>query len=301
MGLLARAAGVAGCAFVAVLGSAQAEAVDLRLCTGSPGKTYIKVGERLAAMAPQFTAGNLAIEVIPSGGSIDNMTRALAGECDAFIAQGDALAFFTREVDTSAAGRFEIVGELYKELALLLCSRESGIDDLDEVGTETVAAGNMGTGSLATLLTLQRIEPDTYGGITIFPANGFEGAMAVVQGKAVCVFDVIAPQSDLVSTLAENEQTSDVLQISEVDNSDLADFEIDGQTVYDFVTFDDELYESLSSFGDPETLAISALLVLESEYAKANPQARTSLSLLLLSGAGQITAEAYGDEKPFSE
>ena len=61
-------------------------AESLRLCTGSPGKAYVKVGQKLADLAPQLTAGALKIEVVPTGGSLDNLGKTLAGECDAFIA-----------------------------------------------------------------------------------------------------------------------------------------------------------------------------------------------------------------------
>ncbi len=302
-----------GCALAigaVVAVSAPASAADpavLRLCTGSPGKTYIKVGQRLAALAPDLTAGGLSIEPLPSQGSIDNMNRTLAGECDGFIAQGDALAFYAAQVNPEAGDRFQVLGELYKELALLLCHEDSGIDDLDEAREaadelgRTVAAGGTGSGSLATMLTLQQLEPDTYGRIKIYPANGFEGAMAVVQGKAACVFDVIAPQSDLVRTLNDNEATAEALYFAEIDNDDLEDYEVDGQRVYELVEFDDETYGNLSTLGDPETLAISAVLALDREYARANPQAVSALSMLLLMGANDIQAEAYGEDKPFEE
>ena len=126
-------------------GTAAEAAESLRLCTGSPGKAYIKVGQKLADLAPQLTAGALKIEVVPTGGSLDNLNQALTGGCDAFIAQGDAIDFFVREVQPQAADRFQVVGELYKELTLLLCRRDSGIDDLDEAGDAVIAAGNMGT------------------------------------------------------------------------------------------------------------------------------------------------------------
>jgi uncharacterized protein len=167
-----------------LVGTPVMAADTLRLCTGSPGKAYLKVGQKLADLAPQLTAGALRIEVVPTGGSLDNMARTLAGACDGFIAQGDAIDFFTREMQPQAADRFQVVGELYKELTLLLCRRDTGIDDLDEVEGSTVAAGNMGTGSLATLLNLKRLDPDDYGDIKIHPANGFEGAMAVINGQA---------------------------------------------------------------------------------------------------------------------
>ncbi len=283
-----------------LFGPAQAETV-LRLCTGSPGKTYIKVGQQIADIAPQLTAGGLRVEVIPSGGSIDNMNRALAGECDGFIAQGDAIDFYTRQINPDAASKFRVMGELYKELTLLVCRRGSGIDDLDDVDYGTVAAGNMGSGSLATLLNLQRLEPGDYGDMKIFPANGFEGAIAVINGQADCMLDVIAPQSDLMRTLNDNEQTADQLYFAEVDNDDLEDYEVDGKQIYTLVTFDDETYPNLSTLGDPEMLAISAVLVLKQDYAIANPQAVSAVSMLLLMASKDIQAVAYGESRPFQE
>ena len=285
-----------------LLAATPAEAAEsMRLCTGSPGRTYVKVGERLADLAPRLTAGALKIEVVPTGGSLDNLNRALAGECDALITQGDAIDFFAREVQPQAAGRFQVIGELYKELTLLLCRRDSGIDDLDEAKGATVAAGNMGTGSLATILNLKRLDPDTYGDIGIYPANGFEGAMAVINGEAQCLLDVIAPQSDLLRTLNDNERTGAQLYFAQIDNDDLEEHEVDGKKVYTLVEFDDETYPNLATTGDPEMLAISAVLAVPRDYAQDHPQAVSALSMLLLTGARDIEREAYGETKPFEE
>ena len=281
--------------------AAPAEAAKLRLCTGSPGKTYIRVGEKLAELAQQLTMGGLEIEILPSKGSIDNLNRTLAGECDAFIAQGDAVAFFASAVDKTISEKIEVMGELYKELGLLLCRRGTGIGDLDEVGDGTVAAGSMGSGSLATVLVLQSIDPGLYGDIKIYPANGFEGALAVLEGKADCVFDVIAPQSDLVRSLNDNPRTGAQLYFAEIDNSDLEDFEVDGKQIYEIVTFDDEVYGNLSTFGDPETLAISAVLGASKDFLAANPEARSALAMLLLMGSKDIETVAYGERRPFEK
>lgn len=281
--------------------SPAAAATTLRLCTGSPGKTYIRVGEKLAELAQRASMGQLLIEVVPTGGSLDNLNRTLAGACDAFIAQGDAIAFFDARIQPGARQQFEVLGELYKELGLLLCHRSSGIDDLDEAGDAVIAAGDTGTGSLATILNLQLLEPALYGKIRIYPANGFEGALAVIEGKAACVFDVIAPQSDLVQTLNDNERTGSQLYFAEIDNTDLEDFEIDGKRIYDIVTFNDERYPNLASYGDPETLAISAVLAVAKAYLQQQPQVRSTLAMLLLMGAKEIEAVAYGPSRPFRD
>lgn len=290
----------ATCGLLVTASPVHAETV-MRLCTGSPGKTYIRVGEALAEMAPQLTAGGLRIEVVPTGGSLDNMNRALAGECDGFIAQGDALEFYTTQVNKDAVGKFQVLGELYKELTLLVCRRGSGVDDLDELDDGTLAAGNMGSGSLATFLNLQRLDPDEYGDIKVFPANGFEGAMAVISGEADCMMDVIAPQSDLIKTLNDNPNTGPDLYFAEIDNDDLEDYTVDGKQIYELVTFDDETYPELSKTGDPEILAISAVLVLTKEFAQSNPQAVSATSMLMLMGVKDIEGVAYGEERPFEK
>jgi uncharacterized protein len=287
---------------IGILAGTPVEAAEtVRLCTGSPGKTYVKVGQKLADLAPQLTAGALKIEIVLTGGSLDNLNRALAGKCDAFITQGDAIDFFVREVQPQAADRFRVIGELYKELTLLLCRRDSGIDDLDEAKGAVIAAGNMGTGSLATMLNLKRLDPDTYGDIGIHPANGFEGAMAVINGEAQCLLDVIAPQSDLLKTLNDNERTGAQLYFAQIDNDDLEEHEVDGKKVYTLVEFDDETYPNLATTGDPEMLAISAVLAVPRDYARDHPQAISALSMLLLTGAKDVVREAYGETKPFEE
>ena len=159
----------------------------------------------------------------------------------------------------------------------------------------------IGTGSLATLLNLQQLAPDSYGEIKINPTNGFEGAMAVVNGQAQCLLDVIAPQSDLVKTLNDNERTGMQLYFAEIDNDDLEDYEVAGSKVYSLVEFDDEVYPNLSTTGDPEMLAISAVLALPRAYAQAHPQAVSALAMLLLTGGKDIEREAYGETKPFAE
>lgn len=288
-------------AFAVLVAPMAQAATTLRLCTGSPGKTYIKVGAKLAELARSMTMGQLEIEVLPSQGSIDNINRTLAGECDGFIAQGDALAFFAAKVDPSVTEKVEVIGSLYEELGMLLCHRRTGIGDLDEVGDGTVAAGTFGSGSFATMVVLQQNFPDLYGRIRLYPAGGFEGALAVLDGKADCLFEVIAPKSDFLQVLNDNERTGSQLYFAEIDNSDLEDVTIGGKKVYRIVTFDDELYPNLSTIGDPETLAISAVLGVSRAFYEANPQVRSALAMLILSAQRDIEAVAYGGRKPFRE
>ena len=138
---------------------------------GSPGKAYIKVGQKLADLAPQLTAGALKIEVVPTGGSLDNLGKALAGECDARSSPRATPSTSSFVRCSRRRMIFRVVGELYTRSSLLLCRRDTGIDDLDEAEDAVIAADNMGTGSLATMLNLKRLDPDDYGEIKDPPSE----------------------------------------------------------------------------------------------------------------------------------
>jgi len=281
----------------------QAPAQTLRLCTGSPGKTYHAVGEKLAELLPAMAGGELQVEVLATGGSIDNLNKLTAGECDGAIVQGDAAEFFTTEINPGAAGSFRMLTPLYQELSLLLCSRESGIDEIDELLDEegaSVAAGAMGSGSLATWLTFRAIKPE-YEQVKVIPRNGAEGALAVANGEASCVFEVIAPQSDFIQALNDNPDIADKLGFAEVDDG-FDGYEVDGKAIYQRVTFDDEKYDNLSGWGDPELIAITAYLVVGEDWATSQSGAMSALTMTLLTGKADIEEVAYGAEgKPFSD
>ena len=275
----------------------------LRLCTGSPGKTYNAVGQKLAELIPAMAGGALSVEVVATGGSIDNLNKLVAGECDGAIVQGDAIDFFTTQINPDAAGRFRMVTPLYQELSLLLCSRRSGVNDIEDLlDTEdaSVAAGAMGSGSLATWLTFRSINAK-YEQVRVVPKNGAEGAMAVANDEASCVFEVIAPQSDFIQALNDNESIADKLGFAEVDDG-FDGYELDGKQIYTRVTFDDEKYDNLSGWGDPELIAITAYLVVSEAWASTHSSGMSALTMTLLTGKADVEKVAYGSGgKPFSE
>lgn len=283
---------------------ASAQTTELNLCTGGAGGTYIKVGQKMAEIAPMYTMGALTVKVISTGGSIENIQKAARGECDAFLAQGDAMAFAFKQFGAMGItkDRFKVVGPLYQELGILLCHEDSPVDDLDEFDVRhKVATTGMGSGSFATLFNLKQRWPDEYGKVNPLPVgNAFEGVLAVVNGKADCAWSVMAPNSDFLKVVNENPQTRYIIDIGEVDNSDLEDFEIDGKPVYQIVSFDDSGYDNIGVSGSPETLAVQALLVTTADFAASNPQAKSTLDMLLMMGGAEIKRAAYGEDgKPF--
>ncbi len=279
----------------------QAHAADtVKLCTGAPGKTYYAVGKKIAAGVSEMAAGQLAVEVIATEGSIDNLTKMLQGDCEAAIVQGDAVAFFTTHIRQNAKEQFRMLAPLYQELSLLICSRQSGIGEIDalpKLKGATVAAGPMGSGSLATWLTFQTIQPK-YKAVKVLAENGAAGALTVVRGEAHCLFEVIAPQSDFLEALNANKQLSGALMFAEVDDG-FDGYKVDGQRIYTRVEFDDEQYQNISTWGDPELIAVTAYLVVNNDWAQRHSAAMSTLSMSVLTSQGEIEKTAYGDQKPF--
>ena len=124
--------------------------------------------------------------------------------------------------------------------------------------------------------------------------------MAVVNGEASCLFEVIAPQSDFIQALNDNENIASNIGFAEVDDG-FSGHEVNGQEIYSRVEFDDERYDNISAWGDPELVAIMAYLVVGNDWAQAHTAGMNALSMGMLTGKADIEEVAYGAEKPFSE
>lgn len=279
-----------------LLMSAYGGAEEFRLCTGNPGKTYHAVGTTLAEAMPTLSRRGMRLTVVATEGSRDNLQRLASGDCQGAITQGDVMA----AVDDP--GQFHPVTALYKELSLLICHHDAGVDEIADLLDDPeaiVAAGHEGSGALATWRNFQTIEP-AYGAIKLLPVNGMEGASLVASGHASCLFEVIAPRSNFISQLNDNPTLADILSFASI-TEEFESFTVAGEVVYSRVQFDDETYPALGRWGDPTLLAITAYLVVTRQWADAHPALFTDLSQALLTSHADIETVAYGEERPFSE
>src|SRR5437879_3620041 len=80
---------IAALALSAMTASAQA-ADKFRLCTGNSELNYAKAGHYLKQRAP-------SVDVIYTKGSIDNLDKIVAGECDGGFVQSDALMVYSQK------------------------------------------------------------------------------------------------------------------------------------------------------------------------------------------------------------
>lgn len=177
---------VAGLAFAGT--SAQAEP-GFRLCTGYDTGNYFKAGHLV-----KRTSTAVPIEVIPTQGSLDNLSKLIAGQCDGAFVQSDAMLVFSSKNAQSLSG-IERAGVLYQEQAHLLCNRHSGVGRItDLTKASTVAVGPDGTGARTTWDAFVLADKKRYAPVQVDPRSGVRALSAVSDGSQVqCLLYVGAP------------------------------------------------------------------------------------------------------------
>lgn len=169
--------------------TAQANEPPFRLCTGYDTGNYYKAGHLL-----KRTSTTVPIEVITTQGSLDNLARMMAGQCDGAFVQSDAMLVFGSKNGASLSG-IERAGVLYREDAHLLCNRSSGIGRItDLTKANTVAVGPDGTGARTTWDAFVLADKKRYAPVQTDPRAGVRALAAVSDGSQVqCLLFVGAP------------------------------------------------------------------------------------------------------------
>jgi TRAP transporter TAXI family solute receptor len=141
--------------FSLLLFASPAFADGIRLATGVEEGNYAQIGEDLAAVMAQATGE--PVEVIHSGGSLDNIHLIQRGEADFALCQLD--------VTTSMADVFHslrLVSSLYLEPMQVLVRKDAGIDVPGDLRGKRIDIGPDGSGTTSLALRVLRrmdIEP----------------------------------------------------------------------------------------------------------------------------------------------
>ncbi len=137
-------------------------AADYKIVTASERGTYIKIGRDLAGfVAPP---ADVALEVLPSAGSVDNVRRLRyeAGVKFALV-QSDVYQSF---LDMAAAGNAEagamirplrVIMPLYNEEIYFIVRADSQQNFVHEIRDARINAGEQGSGTALTTATLYRL------------------------------------------------------------------------------------------------------------------------------------------------
>jgi TRAP-type uncharacterized transport system substrate-binding protein len=226
-----------------------AAGTPIRLCTGSDSGNYFAAGKQIARMAGQ----SLSIEVVETQGTIDNLDRTLNldvaadGACDAMIGQPDGPVYLSRSTP-GAARSLRQVGDLHREYLHVLCSADSGVDDLGDLSGSTkhsVAIGEEGSG--AWLIWQNFVaEDDSYGKIPVSNEGGIVALSAVASDITTCML-VPAGLGNGTMMTADGSYAGSVV-LADANDKDFNDAkDIRGKPLYEYVDIPSKTYRNLQT------------------------------------------------------
>lgn len=139
----------------AAVETVQADDRTLRFGTGGEGGVYHQLGVGIANELAAMEGSTISIEVVPSGGSVDNLAKMQEGLVDIAIVQND-IAYYVYEGVRGYASftQFGAGVPLFAEYVQLLVRDDSEIRTLGDLTGKTVALGSEGSGSYHNALDL---------------------------------------------------------------------------------------------------------------------------------------------------
>lgn len=140
--------GLAGLGVPALNGcSMDNAALNLTVAGGEPGGFYREFSTLLAdSLQRHGVAGK--VEALPTGGSLENMERLLAGKATFAVALADA-AVEEAAVQNAAggSGRLVALGKVYENYVHCIVRRDGGIASFTDLAGRSVAIGAAGSGT----------------------------------------------------------------------------------------------------------------------------------------------------------
>ncbi len=131
----------------AVIGTRRETINKIRLATATPSGVYYPLGVGIARLLERELP-NVAVEVLVTEGSLENMKLLDRGEADLALVQND-VAFNSAKTDLILGHRnSEIVGLaiLYEELAQIVVAKDAGIDTIRDLDDRVASLGPAGSG-----------------------------------------------------------------------------------------------------------------------------------------------------------
>ncbi|TXM65753.1 TAXI family TRAP transporter solute-binding subunit [Methylobacterium sp. WL120] len=243
-----------------------------RLCTGYDTGNYFKAGHLL-----KRTSTSVPVEVVASQGSLDNLAKMIAGQCDGAFVQADAMLVFSSR-NAQALSGIERAGVLYAEDAHLLCNRTSGIGRVtDLTKVNTVAVGPDGTGARTTWDAFVLADKKRYGPVQTDPRSGVRALSAVSDGSQVqCLLYVGAPGASFMKDDAS--ALGDRVVLAGTDDWDMGGVAKDsrGKAVYGYGEIPAGTYPRIQPGGvvfgtkPVKTITVEALFVTSTAWISGN-------------------------------
>lgn len=150
----------------------------LRFCTGGEGGFYESLGQAIGTSITKKTGGEL--EILNTGGSVENAELLKDGDCDIGILQADVVSTASLPADIK-------VVDAHTEVVYWLHPKGGAVDDFGDMEQDAVAAkyafaAVTGSGALTTVRNWIKTDKDYEGARVIEFDDWYGAAEAVAQG-----------------------------------------------------------------------------------------------------------------------
>lgn len=269
-------------------------APKLTICGASANGNYTWAAKQLK----RHLAGQVDVTVATTKGSWQNLELMAEGKCQAGIVQSDAWYVWAKEGNSIDLMR---IGVLFPEVAHLICNNDSGIDELADLegSGKRILIGKNGSGSNVTWKGIVYADKqhggDDYSDVATLPLGGIIALSKVVDGsEAACMLYVSStPSSFMKKVDAQASDSVDIMPIVDYDLNDTEDAA--GNSVYDSDAEVPDVYNDIGSWRGVNSISVSALFVINADWAEANEDAVEALAGAVLSMKPDIKTRFHQD------
>lgn len=167
----------------------------LTVAAGSKTGAYYAFAGRYAAI---LAREGITIDVLETGGSVDNIALLADGKADVAFIQGGV-------GDVTSQPNFYALGSLYFEPLWVFVRKEASIKMLSELTKRPIAAGGEGSGTWSVTRQLLNLNGVPTEGDNVKHLNNEDAVRALQKGDVDAAFFVASPTAPLVLDLLTNQ------------------------------------------------------------------------------------------------
>jgi hypothetical protein len=261
---------------IAVIATPTFAADTLRFCTGGEGGFYESLGQAIGTAITKKTGSGL--EILNTGGSVENAELLKDGDCDIGILQADVVSTASLPADIK-------VVDAHTEVVYWLHPKNGAVDDFGDMEQDAIAAkyafaAVSGSGALTTVRNWIKTDKDYEGARVIEFDDWYGAAEAVAQGyvtKAGVRIEIagmlyIGRPGKISGDITED--FGNQIVIGEVnDDSFAASKDVNGNPLYVHCAIDSAATSGLktSSTLSPDTYCLKAQVVYNNAYHASLP------------------------------
>lgn len=262
-------------------GMASAAPESLRFCTGGEGGFYQDLGTAIGKSIVKGT--EIKLDVLTTGGSVENADLLKDGDCDIAIMQADAAVTKPMPADVK-------IIDAHQEAVFWLHGK-SGIDDFGKMEDDAVAkkyafAAVAGSGALVTVRNWIETDSDYKGAVVVEFDDWYAAAEAVAQGyvkKAGVTVEIagmlyIGRPGKITGDITEDFGSQ--ILIGEVNDDSFASAkDANGNPLYTACSIDSKQSSGLksSTFGSPDTYCLRAQVVYDNSWHQGDKKLRRAV------------------------